>query len=346
MSVFMPVYNGAEHLAETIESVLAQTLADFELVVVDDGSTDESWAVLEVFAESDPRVRPHRLDVNQGHHAASNTAISRCRGEFLLRIDQDDLATPTRLERTVEAFDAHPDVGMVYSWYVRWLPDGTRIERQPPGTDTALRVHEMFHNTVCHATLAFRRSVLDVLVEPYRPVGGPQDYDLIVRALEHTSSYCVPEPLAVYRQSTMAMTEMYGDTMEAAVEEISDAQLDRYLPVTEVPAVRRSFNLEPGAGEYGAVSGLHRLLVSLPAGDPRFDAAEVTAIRRGWTRRALRSIGAGRLTRDPRLVWSIIRSDPRGVGTWLRSEVAARAPGGGGQQSHALDSPSGDSVTR
>lgn len=322
VSLFMPVYNGAEHLSETIDSVLAQTYPDFELVAVDDGSTDSSWEILERYALRDPRVRPHRLDSNQGHHAASNAAVARCRGGYLLRIDQDDLATPKRVELAVEAFEQHPDVGFVYSRYLRWLPDGSRHEREPPGSDTALRVHHMFHMSLCHATFAFRRQVLESLDGPYMNVAGPQDYDLSVRSLEITASYCIPVPLAVYRQSTMAMTELYNDTMDAAVEEISDRQLALYLSETEIPAVRRSFELGLQAGDQRAVRSMHRFLAELPGSDPRIDPAEIAAIRRSWTRRTMRSMGAGRTPRSPGLVWAVARNDPRGFAGWLRSELA------------------------
>lgn len=321
VSVFLPVYNGAEHLAETLDSLLVQTYEDFEVVAVDDGSTDDSWQMLTAYASRDSRIRPHRLSENQGHHAASNAAIALCRGEYLVRIDQDDLATEQRLEATVKAFEQAPEVGMVYSWYTRWLPDGSRKDRQPPSSDTSLRIHQMFHNTLCHATLAFRRSVLTELGEAYRPLGGPQDYDLIVRALEVTRSYCIPEPLAVYRQSTMAMTEIYSDTMDAAVDEISDGQLGRYLPPGACNLARQAFGLDLSAGEQRGVRAMHQVLSAAAQSDPRIDPTEVDLIRHTWTRRALRTIAAGGMPRRAALVSTIIRADPRGSGSWLTHDV-------------------------
>lgn len=324
VSVFLPVYNGAQHLGETIDSLLDQTLDDFELVAVDDGSSDSSWHVLCDYAERDPRIRPHRLDENQGHHAASNTAIEMCRGQFLLRMDQDDLAAENRLQRTVDAFDRFPEVGMVYSWYTRWLPDRTRLDKQPPSSDTALRIHQMFHNTLCHATLGFRRSVLEELGQPYRPLGGPQDYDLIVRALDVTRSHCIREPLAVYRQSSMAMTEMYSETMDAAVEQISDRQLARFLPVADRPLARRAFDFGLGIGEQRGVNALHHVLDQLAQQDSRIDPDELAEVRRLWTRRALRTVSAGGMPRRPALAAAIIVGDPRGAGAWLGRDVGGR----------------------
>src|SRR6188472_297035 len=123
VSVVMPVYNGAGYLGEALNSILAQTYGDFEVVAVDDGSSDESWTILASYGARDDRVRPHRLAQNAGHHVASNTAIELSRGRFIARLDQDDLADRSRLARTVDTFHAHPDVGLLHSWYVRWLPD-------------------------------------------------------------------------------------------------------------------------------------------------------------------------------------------------------------------------------
>ena len=104
----MPVFNGAAHLELTVRSLLRQSLADFELIAVDDGSTDESWAILEAFAERDARVQPHRLARNAGHAVASNTAIERSRGQFIARLDQDDLFLSDRLKVAVETMEASP----------------------------------------------------------------------------------------------------------------------------------------------------------------------------------------------------------------------------------------------
>ncbi len=321
VSVVVPVYNGAQHLAEAIDSVLAQTFSDFEVILVDDGSSDDSWALLSAYGERDPRVRPHRLGRNYGHHVASNRAIELASGRYVARLDQDDLALPDRLSRTVDAFDANPDVGLVHSQYVRWLPRGERVMRTPPSTDASLRVHELFRNTVCHSTLTIRAEVIDQLGTAYQDLPGPQDYDLIVRALQLTRAFCVPEPLAIYRQSTMAMTGQFSDRMQPAVDAISDRQLVRFIAPDRTDGARRVFSLATGDGDAQYVHDVRTVLDRIGTADPRIDGDELAAVRRHWTAQAMRAAVAprGGLPRSGRVIADLVRLDPQGAADGARS---------------------------
>src|SRR5687768_13164991 len=97
ISVLLPVHNAALHLAEAVESILAQTLADLELLLLDDGSTDGSWAITEGYARRDPRVVALRSAENRGLPATLNAGIARARGALLARMDADDISLPGRL---------------------------------------------------------------------------------------------------------------------------------------------------------------------------------------------------------------------------------------------------------
>src|SRR5690349_4133045 len=123
VSVVMPVYDGLPHLDATIESVLAQTMTDFEFVIVDDASTDGSWERVQEWARRDPRIRPHRHDGNRGHRATSNDGFALARGRYIARTDQDDLSLPRRLEAQVAYFERHPAIGVLGTWYRRLHPD-------------------------------------------------------------------------------------------------------------------------------------------------------------------------------------------------------------------------------
>jgi hypothetical protein len=328
-SVVMPVYNGAAHVGEALDSVLGQTFEDFEVVAVDDGSTDDSWAVLASYADRDRRIHPHRLPANRGHHVASNTAIEMASGRYIARLDQDDLAEPTRLARTMEAFAADPTVGLVHSHYVRWLPDGRRSVRTPPPTDAALRMTQLFRNTVCHSALAFSADVLARMDGWYRDLPGPQDYDLILRVLQRTRSCCVPAPLAVYRHETMAMTERFSDRMERAVDEISARHLTAFLPSARIAGARRVFDLSASTGDERSVRDVRAVFAGVVAADRLIDDAEATRFARHWTSRALRAALApgGGLPRSARMVAELVRGDPAGSVRWAGDEAlgAARA---------------------
>lgn len=116
VSVLMPVYNGASFLEASLQSVLAQSWRDFELVVVDDGSTDESPAMLARFAASDPRIRVIR-QTNGGISRALNAGLAAARGDWIARLDSDDLMLPNRLERQLAFVRAEPDAVAAGSYY-------------------------------------------------------------------------------------------------------------------------------------------------------------------------------------------------------------------------------------
>jgi len=104
VSVVMPVYNCGPYVAATVQSILAQTLTDFEFIIIDDGSTDNTQQVVQRFAEQDQRIRLISRP-NQGFGPTLEQGVAMARGEFIARIDGDDLAMPERFEKQVQAFD-------------------------------------------------------------------------------------------------------------------------------------------------------------------------------------------------------------------------------------------------
>lgn len=110
VTVYVPVYNGEHYLRESLDSIAAQTFGSWECIVVDDGSTDDSCAVIEGYR--DPRFRLVRQPVNMNVANASNLALRLARGKYLARLDQDDIALPDRLARQVRFLDANPDVAV------------------------------------------------------------------------------------------------------------------------------------------------------------------------------------------------------------------------------------------
>src|ERR1700749_991871 len=106
VTILVPVYNGASHLAETLNSLLAQTYKDFELLIIDDGSTDDSAAIIKSF--SDPRIRLIQQE-NKGLCSTLNRGIQEARGEYIARSDHDDISFPHRLDREMTVADMHPE---------------------------------------------------------------------------------------------------------------------------------------------------------------------------------------------------------------------------------------------
>ena len=112
ISLIMSVYNGEDYLAEAIESVLNQTFKDFELIVINDCSTDSTGEILNRFAELDKRVKVHTNEVNLRLPSSLNKAISYAQGKYIARMDADDICLPERLEKQYEFMEDNPSVAL------------------------------------------------------------------------------------------------------------------------------------------------------------------------------------------------------------------------------------------
>ena len=202
VSVLMPVYNTERYLAPAVESVLDQDFADFEFLIVDDGSTDGSLAILRKFEATDPRIRLVSRP-NTGYLVALNQMIDLARGEFLARMDSDDLCLPERFGRQVDFLRAHPEVVAVGSRIRLIDPDGCPLMDMCTTGDhdridlAHLRVEGGFIN---HPAAMIRANAM-------REVGGyradfypGEDVDLWLRLAEIGRLTNLPEVLLEYRQ--------------------------------------------------------------------------------------------------------------------------------------------------
>ena len=194
VSVLMGVHDGAAHLRPAIASILAQSLDDLELVVVDDASSDATPELLAGF--DDPRLVVLRNDVNIGLTRSLNRALAVARGGFVARQDADDRSLPNRLERQVAFLDARPDVALCGSW-ARFVDarGGSVGAGHPAAEPDALARELLGENRIFHGTLLARRAVMDELHGYREAFRYSQDYDLYLRALARHRLANVPEEL-------------------------------------------------------------------------------------------------------------------------------------------------------
>lgn len=200
VSVLMPVRNGERFLDEAVGSVLAQTFRDFELVVVDDGSTDSTPERLAAWVERDPRVRLLSAPPSDYVHAL-HTAVEAARSPLLARLDADDVARPLRLEQQVKRMAAEPALGLLGSDW-GYIDDNGRSFRTVAGvieTHDDLVRRLVDGNAFCHSAVMMR-------AEAYRDAGGyrafftpAEDYDLWLRISERWRIGNLPEQLVDYR---------------------------------------------------------------------------------------------------------------------------------------------------
>ncbi len=196
VSVIMAVHNGGEFLGQAIESVLCQSLADLEFIVVDDGSTDNAPETLASY--DDPRLIVLRNERNIGLTRSLNRALNAARGRYIARMDADDISARERLERQAQYLDSYPDVGAVASWVLRIDEQGRVLYRwRVPCDDSEIkRILANGKNPLPHGAMMLRRELLE-------QVGGyrewfryAQDYDLWLRMMAAGVGFgAVPEYL-------------------------------------------------------------------------------------------------------------------------------------------------------
>ena len=195
VSVVIPVFNAGRLLVQALDRVAAQTWRDFEVVVVDDGSTDDDTRAVLDDAARRPGVTVHRTE-NGGPSRARNVAIERARGAYILPLDADDWLAPTYLERTVPVLDADPALGVAYTW-VGLVGGHQGVWRTGDFTLEALLAR-----CTIHVTSLFRRQLwADVGGYDARFVESWEDWDLWLGAVARGwQGRCVPEVLAYYRR--------------------------------------------------------------------------------------------------------------------------------------------------
>jgi len=238
ISVVMPVYNGETFLKPAVDSILAQTERDFEFLIIDDGSTDGSHAILQAYADQDHRVRLH-LRNHEGLVPALNFGIAEARAPYLARMDADDIALPTRFARQLEVLEADPGIGAL----------GTHVE----GIDVAGRPLRPFTPPVDHDSLDTRHltrgdprlwhpSVM-MRTEILRDLGGysadfpyTEDLDLWLRIAEVARLAVVPEVLLRYRLHLASVSVTKRDQqIRSARAALLAAHTRRGLPAPAAP---------------------------------------------------------------------------------------------------------------
>jgi glycosyltransferase involved in cell wall biosynthesis len=220
VSVVMSVLDGEAHVGEAVESVLAQTFADWELVVVDDGSTDGTGAILDGYAARDPRILVvHRP--NAGRPAALNEGIARARGPLIARLDADDVALPRRLELQLARLAAEPALGVVGGAVVFVTADGRPFaETRYPLDDRAIRAALGTTTPFVHSAVTMRRAAFEA-AGGYRPAFvEAEDLDLWLRIPHAFGLANLADPVVRYRihggQATMRHLERQARAAAAA----------------------------------------------------------------------------------------------------------------------------------
>ena len=225
MTVFIPVYNREQYVGEAIESILAQTFTDFEILLVDDGSIDHSVDKIRSF--SDPRIRLVCNEENLGIPKTRNKGVELARGQYMAMLDSDDRAYPQRLEKQVAFLDNHPEYAQVGSWCRMMDARGhvlNKIKRQPALPDD-IHAQFLFRCAMSNRSIMARTAIL----QEYRyrnDFPRCQDYELHVRLAKKFKLGNIPECLVYGRIHPQQITEQTTDLGDAKKHEIISGQLN------------------------------------------------------------------------------------------------------------------------
>ncbi len=231
VSVIMPVYNGEKYLAEAIDSILAQTFTDFELLIVDDGSTDSSAEIIRAYAAQDSRIRSFRLAENSGSSTARNRGLSAAKGDYVTLMDCDDISVETRLQQQVSFLNANPEIGAV-GGCGRAVSGDLAIQyfRQDSPQTHALSVMNVFcGDGFVQASIMYRREFL-VSVDGYEAsLSFSEDLDLVLRLLFETRIKFanLPEDLLIFRRHAGSKTMRHRKSAVTASRELRRPALER-----------------------------------------------------------------------------------------------------------------------
>jgi len=198
VSVIMSVYNGMPFLEEAVKSVLGQTYKNFEFIIIDDASTDESWNYLQKLR--DKRVKITKNEKNMGLAASLNIALKRAQGDYVARMDADDVSLPKRFQVQIEYMQLNPLVDMCGTWVDLIDKEGNVLgEKKYPTTNKAIKKSLVYYSPIVHPTLIIKSNVLRQL-NGYNPkFDMAEDYELLSRAKNKFRMSNVPQKLLLWR---------------------------------------------------------------------------------------------------------------------------------------------------
>src|SRR5574337_1544658 len=225
ITVLIPVYNREQYVAAAIESVLAQSFTDFELLLIDDGSTDGSVEIMRSYT-NDPRVRLVCNEHNLGIPKTRNRGIDLARGEYVAMLDSDDLAYPSRLEKQVAFLDRHNDFAVVGAWTTDIDEKGRSLRKVNilPVLPGELQSRLLFRSCHCQSSIMARTAVLRE--HRYREqYAACEDYDLFVRLAGKYKLGNLPKILLCRRVHASRITREKAQVVKEKNLEIVSAQL-------------------------------------------------------------------------------------------------------------------------
>jgi hypothetical protein len=238
VSVIMPVWNGAKYLREAVQSILNQSFADFEFLILDDGSTDETPRILDGFAKHDPRVRVIHL-THEGIVKALNRGVAEAKSEWIARMDCDDIAYPERLMKQMRVLKEAPEAVLCHTAIQQiGEPQYMRKLQRFPRSQAMVAARLCYQSPIVHPTVVFSKAAF-LRAGGYRPEERhAEDYGLWGRMLNVGKFVGVNEPLLQFRVHGGSISKQKADVQAALTTAIAQKHCAEFMGLSESDARR------------------------------------------------------------------------------------------------------------
>jgi glycosyltransferase involved in cell wall biosynthesis len=246
ISVILPVFNAEAYLQEAIESILNQTFTDFECIIINDGSTDSSLEIIASYAEKDKRIVVISRE-NKGLIASLNEGISIAKGEYIARMDADDISLPERLSTQINFLDSNKNIGLV-SCNFRYFQNNEEWRYTWPfffEKDLEIKALMPFHSPIVHAAVLIRKSLLPT--KPYNTnYAHAEDYKLWVDLANKTTFYNIPKVLYKVRQHNSKVSVLHNpiqtqNSLKIVAEYLKDSNFKHFDSVLHAALMTQFF---------------------------------------------------------------------------------------------------------
>lgn len=290
VSVLIPCHNSSNWINEAVTSICAQTHKDLEILIYNDGSTDGGEEIIQSLASADPRIIPLGESTNRGIVHALNTMLQKASGDYIARMDADDISLPQRLERQLK-FLEEQKIDLSGTWFQEFgggIPRQVRWHTNPQ----ALMAAMLFQNTICHPTIMARREVFEEF--QYRnEYNLAEDYDIFVRALSKFKLANMPEVLLRYRRHPQQATKARRSKMEQVTcgIRLEALQAQGIHASQDEQYIHNLIRAPHSIREYSDLEEIEKWLLKLLEHFSDAEAKKVVASQ--WTRAAVRAAPLG-----------------------------------------------------
>jgi glycosyltransferase involved in cell wall biosynthesis len=235
VSVLMPTFNNASYIEKAIESILDQTYKDFELIIINDASTDDTENILKTF--SDNRIVIINNDTNLGLIKSLNIGLNRARGIYISRMDGDDICRKDRLQLQVDFLQKNDNIGVCGTW-AKTFGNVKHLFKHPISSDE-IKSEMFFNSSLIHATMLIRRDLFSKINDQYPNELHAEDFSLFNILKDYTEFANIPDFLYFYRVHDESVSQQFSKIQKESTKQVYSVLLNKF----EIKANTRQLNL-------------------------------------------------------------------------------------------------------